>query len=237
MNIRAARRRLLALLWLLAAALPAAQAAGRAEYAIRWNPAAGGPASARAVFAALGLKPDGDTARYVVRYYGVPQPAGLPPGYSAIARERTAGSGERDATYKLRGPDPPPPGALDAWRCPLAGKADTKREVDVGWTAGAAPQRAYSASCTAATAANEAFPKALGAIAGSCTSRMERSRAGTIKLESWTFPNGSQVFEVSTTGPDEPGELARFQSRIVEPLLREGAQPLGDSKTGLGSTC
>lgn len=213
-----------------------------AEYAIRWDPAKGGPVSAQAAFTALGLKPAGDTQTFVVRYYTVPQPAGAPPGSTAVARERSSGSSS-DATYKLRGSAPFPNGFVRDWKCPLAGKAERKHEVDIGWIDGAdaatpMPRRAYSVSCTADAPASRAFRAPLGAVPALCTSRMERLRRGDVKAEQWTLPDGRRILEVSLgNAKDSPAALERFRQRIALPLLGQGLTPLRDSKTELGSAC
>ena len=212
----------------------AAGASGQAEYAFRWDPAHGGPASIAQALAALGLAGKERTT-FVVRYIDVARPPGLPEDYVAIGRERTSDK-DRDTMYKLRGPDPPP-GALATWKCPLRGKAETKREVDIGWTGDAAPRRAHSVSCTVDAPAARALPKSLDPRPASCTSRMERVRSGDVKIEQWTFPRGQQVFEVSFPGTDDAATLERFLTRIVDPLARHDAVPLHDSKTELGSRC
>jgi len=69
-----------------------AQAARDAEYALRWDPAAGGPATIEAVLLALHLEP-GKARQMEVQYFAVPQPAGLPEGFAAA--RRTARSSAR----------------------------------------------------------------------------------------------------------------------------------------------
>lgn len=213
-----------------------ARAADQAAYAIRWDPAQGGPKSTHQAFDALGLT-HGDNKTYVVRRYTVPQPAAAPPGYGAVARERTSVS-DSDATYKLRGPTPPTAALVKAWKCPLAGKAARKHEVDVGWTGDATPRLAHSLNCTVDAPAKKAFPKKLGAVPAACTSRMDRIRKGDVKAEQWTFADGRQILEVSLgEAKDSAAALDDVRRRIVEPLLTHGVQPLRDSKTELGGAC
>src|SRR4249920_1591548 len=67
----------------------AARAAPDAEFAVRWDPAEGGPAALDAVLNRLGLQ-QGAARQMVVQYFSVPQPPELPAGFAAIARERAS---------------------------------------------------------------------------------------------------------------------------------------------------
>ena len=72
-----------------------------AEFAIRWDPAEGGPQTADEVRTALGLQ-RGKEKEFVVQYFTVNQPGNAAGDYKAIARERKTRTGA-DTTYKLRG--------------------------------------------------------------------------------------------------------------------------------------
>jgi hypothetical protein len=229
------RLRHLAAASLLAACAPAL-ADANAEFAIRWDPAEGGPQTSQEVLAALGLAPDRERD-FMVRYFTVAQPDQLPEGFAAIARERTSGD-HTEATYKLRGPAPfPTSGPLHKWRCPLKGHADSKEEVDISWTGDAQPKRAYSRSCTADAGAAKAMPKGLKAQPLGCSAAMHRVEAGGIKVERWDLQGARQLIEVSTNGKDSAQDLEKFRQHVVAPLLERKVKPLKDSKTEMGSAC
>ena len=60
--------------------------AAKTEYAFRWNPDDGGPATAAEAAKKLGIQA-GKARRFEVRYLTIKQPDGLPPGgYQAVAR-------------------------------------------------------------------------------------------------------------------------------------------------------
>jgi hypothetical protein len=220
----------------LLGASAASMAAADAEFAIRWDPAEGGPQNAQEVLAALGVK-SGKEKDFVVRYFTVAQPNHLPQGFAAIARERTSGQ-RTEATYKLRGPAPfPTSGPLHKWACPLKGHADSKEEVDIGWTGDAEPRRAYSRSCTANADAAHAMPKDLQAQPLGCSAAMHRVEAGGIKVERWQLQGARQLIEVSTSGKDSAQDFEKFRQRVVAPLLARQIKPLKDSKTEMGSAC
>ncbi len=214
----------------------ASLAAADAEFAIRWDPTEGGPQTAKAVLSALGLEPGAETD-FVVRYFTVAQPSHLPDGFAAIARERTSG-GRTESTYKLRGPAPfPTTGPLHKWKCPLKGHADSKEEVDIGWTGDAQPKRAYSRSCTVKADAAQAMPKDLLAKPLGCSAAMHRVEGGVIKVERWDLQGAKRLIEVSTSGKDSAQDFEKFRQRIVGPLLKLQVRPLKDSKTDMGSAC
>lgn len=120
-------------------------AASRAEFAVRWDPANGGPKSLKDVLTILKVH-DAKSAQFDVNYLTVEPRAKPPEGYAIIGREREA-SGETEATYKIRGPEPLP-AALANWTCPLQGGDSGKTEIDVTWTGEAAPKRSLSMSCS-----------------------------------------------------------------------------------------
>jgi len=130
-----------------AAVQPAAATADppeRAEYAVRWEPAKGGPATIDAVLDVLGLEHGDEPKAYTVEYF-VPQkpPADAPEKFDAILRRRTSKK-KATLTFKYRGTDHP----IGAWRCPLARHEDpTKQEVDVSFVDGTHTESAFSYSC------------------------------------------------------------------------------------------
>jgi hypothetical protein len=210
-------------------------AAAAAEFSIRWDPAEGGPKSAKESLAVLSLK-HVKQDDFVVQYFSVNQPRNAPGDFKAIARERRTGK-HVDATYKLRGPVPFPASSPYLWNCPLNGLAVSKNEVDVTWTGDELPKRAYSRSCTANADMAHAMPAAYGAQPLGCSSRMRRVSDGGITLEIWELARGKRVIEASVKGEDSASDLKAFHKRIVGPLLKKGVRPLKDSKTELGSAC
>jgi len=211
-----------------------ARAAPAAEYALRWDPADGGPATIEAVLSLLALQ-RGKAKQLVVQYYAVPQPPELPAGFAAIARERTSGD-EVDATYKVRGPTPLPGGGKN-WTCPLAPPARTKSEVDIGIVGHGVVTKSYSRSCSVARPMADSLPTVIHARPLGCTSSVTRIKARDVKVEQWQLAGGNQALEVSWAGKDSPADLQAFRSRIVEPLTSAGIKPLSESKTELGSIC
>src|SRR5262245_2465014 len=218
----------------IAASVTAARAAPDAEYALRWDPADGGPTTIEAVLSLLGLQP-GSAKRMVVQYYAVPQPPELPAGFAAIARERTTGD-ETEATYKVRGPTPLPGGGKK-WTCPLAPAAKSKSEVDISVVGHGAVRKSYSRSCSVERPMADSLPGVIHAKPLGCTSSVRPVKAGDIKVEQWDLSGGSKALEVSWAGKDSSADLEAFRSRIVAPLLSNGATPLSQSKTELGSIC
>ncbi|MDM0017069.1 hypothetical protein [Variovorax saccharolyticus] len=228
------KRSSLAAACLLAAS--AAQAAADAEFAVRWDPAEGGPATIEAVAEALRL-PEGKRKSFEVRYFSIVQPADAPPGASAIARERLSG-GQMESMYKLRSPVAfPSQGAQADWRCPFKVDAKRQKEVDIGWSAEGVTKTNYSRSCAADGRIADLLPARFMAKPLDCSSSMLRMSSRGIKIERWSLPGGRQAFEVSTNGKDTGAERKAFASGVVQPLIARGARPLQQSKTQLGSAC
>ena len=199
-----------------------------AEYAVRWNPAQGGPTSAAETLAFLGAG-DVPSARYEVRFYDLPAPHGAPAGATVILRRRAASDGSTEIRLKYRTSSP-----LGAWACPNP-SFQAKVQVDVAFGADA-PSRVDSYSCV--LAASEP-PADLHAVPKKCVSRMVRYDATPTvgyKVEAWTLPDGSQRLEISRTTRNSADELARF-AHLVEGLVARGVRPLEESKTELGSRC
>src|SRR5437868_7508977 len=214
----------------------AALAAGDAEFAIRWDPAEGGPGTLEAIAETLQL-PDGKRKTFVVRYFAMKQPSGAPEGASAIARERLS-DGRLESMYKLRSPVAfPARGPQADWRCPFKVEAKRQNEVDVGWSAEGVPKRNYSRSCEVGGHMADLLPARFMAQPLDCASSMLRMTSEHIKIERWSLPGGTQPFEVSANGHDTEADLEAFADRVVRPLLARGVKPLTQSKTQLGSSC
>lgn len=206
------------------------------EFAVRWDPAEGGPRDAGEVAKAFRWRVK-DESTYVVRYYRATTASDAYAGMQVVIRERR--SRERtELTFKLRS-DRPMVGLpdLDLWTCPLGGKAHPKDEIDVSFTGAADVRRIHSRSCTVELdgEGSEIVSK-LNARPLPCTSRMRRLRADDYKVEEWSLPNGTRLIEVSRNGRDRQDEMAQFGRAIVEPLHRLGARPAARSKTA-GSEC
>ncbi|MDM0066269.1 hypothetical protein [Variovorax sp. J31P207] len=219
--------------------------ADRTEYAFRWDPAQGGPATAQQAARQLGIYDD-KPKQFVVRYLDVRRPAGLPDdSYGAVARERTDDDGP-ESMYKVRAPGSKAARKLlSTWSCPLAGpKRESKLEVDVNWAvdeeadAAPTPHEAISFSCSVEAAADAAFPPATGMVPKPCVNHVRRFKSqDDWKVEEWLLPTGKRVVELSFTAKKgSPAHRSAFQQR-VDALREAGARPLADSKTLLGSTC
>ena len=195
---------------------------------MRWNPAEGGPASAREVISLLGA-PAGGGRAYDVRYFDVPRPANAPPDSVAILRQRTRRAGKSEIRLKYRSARPLP----DTWACPDGARFEKSEELDVSFAASSEPARVYSYSCTLVA---KAPPAVLGAAPKPCASRVVRYELESDKLEEWTLPDGGVRLEVSRAASNSPEQLAKF-GKLVERLRARGARPLDESKTELGSRC
>jgi hypothetical protein len=224
----------------LLAAAGAALAAHPAEFALRWNPADGGPQSAEEVVAALGLE-GGKPKSYEVRYFALSQPAGAGEGQSAVAivRQRSFKKAS-ESMYKLRSTLPFGPGdPLAGWRCPFpaSARARSKSTVDIGWVAEGQARRTYSLSCEARGTVDAILPAELQARPLACSSRVRRTEVADIKIEQWRMPDAGTILDVSWNGQDTPADLERFAARIVRPLVAKGIRPREESKTEMGSGC
>ena len=199
-----------------------------AEYAVRWDPARGGPANAAETLAFLGAR-DVAPDPYEIQYYDLSAPQGAPPGAAVILRRRTAADGSAEIRLKYRSSSP-----LSSWACPDP-SFQSKAQVDVGFGPDA-PSRVDSYSCDLSAPKP---PESLGAVPKKCMSHMTRHDATKTvgyKVELWTLPDGSQRLEVSRTAENSVDELARF-THLVETLVARGARPVAESKTELGSRC
>ena len=218
----------------LATALGAAEPG--AEYAIRWSPRDGGPASINQVFEILGLKA-GKPADYVVQYYDPKRPQGAPNRFDAIVRERIGTKVE--VTWKYRGGSSAPPGAETSWSCPLRKERKRKDELDISILAGGGIKRAYSRSCTSEGSLAEAAPAKLKLKPRGCSSKMARleTKDESTTVERWELSNGEVVLEVSKKGPSSVDTLATFQSGIAAELIKRGVKPIDRSKTDISTQC
>lgn len=228
---------MLALLTLSGGVVASDDAGHAAEYAFRWE-AVSGLSQMTEVLEALNLQPkDGKakTKTFEVRYLTIKSGAKLPMGYARIGRERT-GPDEKEATFKVRGPEPIPH-EFATWSCPLKGSSKAKKEFDVSLTGEATPKRTFSVSCTAeGTALAPALLPGYEVTPVQCKSTMERSSIKPVKVERWTLPSGRVVFEVSMDGIDAPKDLSTFKGHVKK-LTGKGAVPLKQGMTELGSQC
>ena len=200
---------------------------GRAEYAVRWDPAQGGPANAAQLLSFLGASERGGRS-YEVRYFDFPRPEGAPAGATPILRLRIPDDGDADVRLKYRTELP----LEGRWACPEA-RFEKSEEVDVVFGASAKPARVYAYSCTLAAKAPPAF---LGATPKPCAAHMVRYTRGGDKIEAWTLPGGAVRLEVSRTASNDAKREAKF-GKLVDRLRARGVNPLDESKTELGSRC
>jgi hypothetical protein len=212
----------------LAPPTPAAPEPKGAEYAVRWDPAKGGPANAAETLAFLGA-PETTAVRYEIQFYDVPAPKDAPRDAAVILRRRTSEDGSTEIRLKYRTSFP-----LSSWTCPDP-SYQAKAQVDVGFGADA-PSRVNSYSCVLSATRP---PEDLSAVPKRCISQMVRydaTRTVGYKVEVWTLPDGSTRLEISRTAANSVDELARF-AHLVETLVARGVRPLSESKTELGGRC
>jgi len=203
--------------------------AGGAEYAVRWNPLVGGPATIAATLSLLGLRAR-HAETFSVDYYDLPPAASTEPGFATILRRRVDAAGNATATWKLRGDR-----ALPHWVCPLRDAREAKAEVDVGFGSDDAVTRRYSYSCTSDDP--ESASALLSARANGCPAAVTRMDAGHVRVEEWRLSGGAVLLEVSSGADDTPAALARFRRQVVVPLLAAGIRPAQESKTDQVGRC
>lgn len=223
-----------ALATLALCALPAS--AADAEYAVRWDPRQGGPATPEDALRSLRLTVD-ERSQMEVTYFDVTPPPGLPEGFTAILRQRIGGR-HHELTFKLRGAQPlPEQPALKLWDCPLGPTDDRKDEVDVGFVAAGKTVTAYSRSCDVNAKQAVPLPAALQARPKGCASMMTRLRSGKLKIEEWRLADGSVLIEASRPAPYNPKSMRAFEHDVLKPLLALNIQPLDRSKSAIGGDC
>ena len=198
---------------LLAAALAAAAplpTVRDAEYAVRWDPRQGGPATPEEALRGLKLEPS-SPRHFEVQYFDFAPPPGLLPGFDAILRRRLS-AGEAEWTFKLRGSGPPPAApSLRDWPCPLGKTRDRKDEADVTFAEAGQVLTAYSRSCNlSAHDAGLTPPPALQARARGCGSTMTRHRAGQLKVELW---QGAWPTAACCSRPRAPAAMTKAHCR------------------------
>ena len=203
--------------------------AAGAEYAIRWNPRDGGPATADEALGVLKLHAK-HTDRFSVDYYELPPATTAPAGFSTILRRRVDAAGHATATWKLRGDR-----ALAEWTCPLRDARQAKAEVDVAFGSMDAVTRRYSYSCTSDKP--DLAESLLSARAHGCPAAVTRKDAGRVSVEEWQLAGGAVLLEVSGGGADTADALEQFRRQVAMPLLAAGIRPAQESKTEQGSRC
>ena len=219
----------------LPAAAKSATAAGRAEFAVRWSTADGGPLTAADALRRLGRKPHGKEDDFEVRYFDLATPADAPAGATALLRQRHTAK-KAELTYKLRSATPL--NGATGWRCLLPSPNESKAEADVSFLALDQVKTVHSLSCTFESAdASLAPPAGLDATPKPCRSAMRRLKDGDLTAEAWSLAGGATLIEVSRKALDRPKDRQRFRDEVVRPLLAAGAVPLERSKSELGSDC
>ena len=225
---------------LLAAALACIAlpcAAQDAEFALRWDPRQGGPATPQQALHELGLKPS-KPRRFEVQYFEFTPPADVPAGFDAILRKRISG-GESELTFKLRGDAPlPAQPALRGWACPLGATRDRKDEADITFVAAGRALTAHSRSCSIESKdLGLQPPPALKARPKGCGSTMTRLQSGKLKVEEWKLADGSTLLEASRPGRHTDASMREFEREVLQPLLALKVQPLERSKSAIGGDC
>ena len=199
-----------------------------AEYAVRWDPAEGGPRTPTEVARLLGLHDAVETS-FDVRYYDAPAVASAPDSARTIMRERVRQGGAPELIVKYRRGTP----ITGALTCPLEPEATPSAQVDVGFGADDSVIRVYSYTCELS---GESFPPALHAVPRPCTIEVTRASAEGVKIESWSLAGGGALLEVSRVGRDSDKELGKFR-RVVEKLTAAGVRPTMRSKTDIAGAC
>jgi hypothetical protein len=217
--------------------LPAGAAAAHAEFAVRWDPRQGGPATPQDALRELRLKASAPS-RFEIQYFEFTPPDGLPPGFDAILRKRL-NDGEAELTFKLRGDAPlPQQPTLKQWVCPLGNTRDRKDEVDLTFIEAGRVLTAYSRSCNVESRDTTLQPPAaLQARPKGCGSTMTRLRSGELKIEQWHLADGTTLLEASRPGRHDAASTRAFEREVLRPLLALKAQPLERSKSAIGGDC
>ena len=210
--------------------------AADAEFAVRWDPRQGGPATPDDAMRELRLTVD-ERSQAQVEYFDFTPPPGLPDGFAPILRQRISGP-QHELSFKLRGSRPLPDSpSLKHWDCPLGPTDDRKDEVDVGFVAAGKTVVAYSRSCDLNTKVAAAPPPALKARPKGCASTMTRLRSGKLKIEEWRLADGSVLIEASRPGKHNAKSTRAFEHDVLKPLLALKIQPLERSKSAIGGDC
>lgn len=224
---------------LLCSAMPPALAAkaAAAEFAVRWDPRQGGPATPEAAMQELKLKA-GQRSQFEIEYFDFTPPADVPDGFDPILRKRVS-QGETELTFKLRGSAAlPPQPTLKQWKCPLGHTRDRKDEVDLSFLAEGKVVTAHSRSCNLQAKGRTLQPDAaLQARPRGCASTMTRLRAGKLKIEEWRLADGTVLLEASRPGRHETRSVQAFEREVLQPLLALNIQPLQRSKSAIGGEC
>jgi hypothetical protein len=220
-----------------AAALPAHATSMDAEFAVRWDPRQGGPATPQDALHGLRLKASAPSY-FEIQYFEFTEPAGLPAGFDPILRKRLTG-GQAELTFKLRGSQPlPAQPPLKHWTCPLGATKDRKDEADVTFIEAGRTLTAYSRSCSVESRdADIQPPPALQARPKGCGSTMTRLRSGKLKIEEWKMADGSVLLEASRPGKHSDASMRAFERQVLQPLLALQVQPLQRSKSAIGGEC
>jgi len=203
---------------------------GGAEYAVRWDIAAGGPQTAEEALKLLG-QAGGDSDEYNVTYFNVKAPADAPPGAVAILRQRTNKS-KVDLMLKYHSRSRVKVGS---WKCPLPNPTEAKAALDVSFATDSI-NRVFSYSCTI-EAEKPIEPPAALAASNPCASKMNRTKAGNLKVDFWELPKALKVIEVSRNGDTSKKDREAFRRGIVNKLKRAGVKPLERGMAELGMRC
>ena len=211
------------------AAAPApARELAKAEYAVRWDPAKGGPRDAREVLSLLGGK-EKEGESFEVEYFDLPTPPSAPADAVTILRRRRKSGGKGEIRLKYRRDRP----LEGPWSCPAGSAFAQSEEEDFSFSGMGPPVRVYSYSCSLDGVEP---PASLSAVPKPCSSRMVRYASRGLKVEEWSLPGGDTRVEVSRSAKNTADEIASFEE-IVARLLERGAHPSDGSKAEIASQC
>lgn len=206
---------------------------GKAEYAIRWNAADGGPATAEAALAALGLEAR-ITEEVTVEYLRIQRPHDAPEHFTATLRERKKGATSYDLTFRYR-PEEGHDAPLATWKCPLP-DAKENEEADVTFLAGGATKRVCSHGCKVERKGEPVpIPAALHAERTGCANTVARLESDDFTIEEWHLAGGLVMVEVAWKGVDGAEDRDAFRHDVVDVLVAAGVKPLDRSKTDAGA--
>lgn len=207
---------------------PLAPELPKAEYAVRWDPASGGPKDALAVLSLLGEKAE-DVDTYEIEYFDLPPVPSAPAGATTILRRRRKANGKTEIRLKYRLDQP----LTEKFSCPAGLSFEKSEEEDFGYAGSGAPVRVYSYSCSLDAAEP---PASLSAVAKQCSAKMVRYETDTLKVEEWTLPDATVQVELSRSAKNTAAETAKFEA-LVHRLIERGVHPSDGSKSDIASQC
>ena len=216
-----------------------------AEMAIRWDlrTAPAGLRSASAVLDFLdpgnGRHGDAGPHDYILSYYAVSRPPGLPAEVDVIARKRFKNGKAHELMIKYRSASELSRIiGLDRWECPLARhfpglRPETKYETDISFGTRGNITRLHSLSCTVEATEPIDFPASLSPRQLGAVRKMQRLESKHLKIDTLSDPEGIEIIEVSSVSHDTARDIDAFYGRIALPLIEQGVVPILDNKSAM----